>query len=52
VVQETLGDARGVYEKLVGIVLNRVNVDTLGRYDGYGSSFYHNEHYKRYGYTD
>jgi polysaccharide biosynthesis transport protein len=52
VVEHALSDAPGVYEKLVGAVLNRVDMSALGRYDGYGAKYYFNKHYSRYGYTD
>jgi succinoglycan biosynthesis transport protein ExoP len=51
VVEHALNDAGGVYEKLVGAVLNKVDVRALGRYDGYGASYYYNKHYKKYGYV-
>jgi polysaccharide biosynthesis transport protein len=48
---DALRDAGGVYEKLVGAVLNKVDMRALGRYDGFGATYYHNKDYKRYGYT-
>jgi len=51
VVEHALNDAGGVYEKLVGAVLNKVDMRALGRYDGYGASYYYNKHYKKYGYV-
>jgi polysaccharide biosynthesis transport protein len=52
VVEHALCDAVEVYEKVVCAVLNKVDMSALGRYDGYGASYYHNKHYSRYGYTD
>jgi polysaccharide biosynthesis transport protein len=52
VVEHALGDARGVYENLLGIVLNKADMDTLGRYEKYRGNYYHNRYYTRYGYTD
>ena len=51
IVEHALNDAGGVYEKLVGAVLNKVDIRALGRYDGYGASYYYNKHYKKYGYV-
>jgi succinoglycan biosynthesis transport protein ExoP len=50
-VEQALGTARGVYEHLIGVVLNKVNLKSLGRYDG-RDSYYHHGHYHRYGYTE
>jgi succinoglycan biosynthesis transport protein ExoP len=51
-VEQSLGSARGVYEHLLGIVLNKVDVASLGRYDGRGSAYYRHGNYHRYGYTE
>jgi capsular exopolysaccharide synthesis family protein len=52
-VQNALRSARGVYEHLLGVVLNKVDLKSLGRYDGHGGSYYHHgDYYHRYGYTD
>ena len=52
VVEFALDDAPGVYDRLVGAVLNRVDMKALARYDGFGAKYYFNKHYARYGYTD
>src|SRR5439155_15507543 len=39
VVEQALNDARGVYENLLGVVLNKSYFDVLGRFDGYGGYF-------------
>ena len=51
-VKQALHSARGVYENLLGVVLNRVNLRSLGRYDGGGGSYYAHEGYQRYGHTE
>jgi succinoglycan biosynthesis transport protein ExoP len=51
-VEHVLNDAVGIYDKLIGVVLNKVDMNTIGRYDGHGVSYYHNKHYRKYGYTD
>jgi polysaccharide biosynthesis transport protein len=51
-VEHALRSAKGVYENLLGVVLNKVNLTALGRYDGHGSAYYHHENYHRYGYTE
>jgi polysaccharide biosynthesis transport protein len=52
VAEQALGAARGVYDNLLGVVLNKVDMKLLGRYEGYGGNHYYNRYYARYGYTD
>jgi polysaccharide biosynthesis transport protein len=49
-VNEALHSARSVYEHLLGVVLNKVDLKALGRYEGRGD-YYHHDNYQRYGYT-
>lgn len=51
-VEHALQSARGVYEHLLGAVLNKVDLTSLGQYDGRGGGYYRDESYRRYGYTD
>src|SRR5262249_14310689 len=51
VVEHSLNSASGVYEKLAGVILNKVDLKRLGRYDGDRGSYYKNNYYGRYGYT-
>jgi succinoglycan biosynthesis transport protein ExoP len=39
-VQHALSYARDVQENIIGAVLNKVDMDAMSRYDGYGSSYY------------
>ena len=50
-VEQALESARDVYGHLVGVVLNKVDLRSLGRYDG-RSNYYNHEHYYQYGYTE
>ena len=52
VAEHSLSNARGVYENLLGVVLNKTDMTTLGRYESARGHYYYNEHYARYGYTD
>ena len=52
VVEHTLGHAPGVYENLLGVVLNKVDMNTFGRYAAHTENMYYNKHYARYGYTE
>jgi polysaccharide biosynthesis transport protein len=52
VVEHALGAAQDVQENLLGVVLNKVNMNRLGRYIGHQQSYYYNKYYTRYGYTE
>jgi succinoglycan biosynthesis transport protein ExoP len=52
IAEHALAGAQGVYENLLGVVLNKVDFKVLGRYDGNRQSYYRNRYYSRYGYTD
>jgi len=51
-VEHALGAARGVYDSLLGVVLNKANTDTLNRYESYRGNYYYKRYYARYGYTE
>jgi succinoglycan biosynthesis transport protein ExoP len=50
-VEHALSDAENVYENLLGVVLNKANMDIVHQYDGYLDGYYRNKHFARY-YTD
>jgi polysaccharide biosynthesis transport protein len=50
-VQRALKNAHGIYEHLVGVVLNKANMKTINRYDVNNGQWYHNKYYSRYGYS-
>jgi len=52
VVEQVLREAQGVYQNLLGAVLNKADIKLLSRYDGNRGSYYHNKHYARYGYLE
>jgi len=51
-VEQTLTSARGVYDHLLGVVLNKVDLKAMGRFDGRGYGYYYHGNYHRYGYTE
>jgi succinoglycan biosynthesis transport protein ExoP len=51
VAERALNTARGVYDNLLGVVLNKVDFKALNRYEGYGD-YYYSRHFAHYGYTD
>ena len=52
VVRKALADAPGVYQNLIGTVLNKADINKLSRYDAHRGDYYYNKHYARYGYVD
>jgi polysaccharide biosynthesis transport protein len=51
VVEQALRSAPRVYDRLIGTVLNKTDMDFIRRYDSSGRYDY-NKHYARYGYTE
>ena len=52
VVEHALGQAQEVYDHLLGVVLNKVDMKSFGRHASHHESYYYNKHYGRYGYTE
>jgi polysaccharide biosynthesis transport protein len=52
VVQHALGHAQAVYDNLLGVVLNKVDMNIFGRFAAHRDDVYYNKHYSRYGYTE
>jgi succinoglycan biosynthesis transport protein ExoP len=52
VVEHALRMAPGVYDNLLGVVLNKANLNLLGRYESHRGDYYYNRYYARYGYVD
>ena len=51
-VERALAEAPGVYENLLGVLLNKANLHAVRRYGGYLKDYYYNEKFSRYGYED
>jgi len=47
-VEHALSEAENVYENLLGVVLNKANMDVVHRYDGHLGDYYRNKHFARY----
>lgn len=47
-VEHALMEAENVYENLLGVVLNKANMDVVHRYDGHLDGYYRNKHFARY----
>jgi capsular exopolysaccharide synthesis family protein len=52
VVEHALSNAHGIYDNLLGVVLNKTNMNALGRYQRSYGNYYYNQDYAQYGYTD
>ncbi len=52
VVKRALADVPGVYENLLGTVLNKADISKLSRYDAHRGQYYSNKHYAQYGGVD
>ncbi len=51
VVEHALGRAPSITENTLGVILNKVDMDKLYKYDAENRSYYVNKHYAQYGYT-
>jgi succinoglycan biosynthesis transport protein ExoP len=51
IAEHALDTARGVYDNLMGVVLNKVDLKALRRYERH-SDYYYSRYYGRYGYAD
>jgi polysaccharide biosynthesis transport protein len=51
VVKHALAAAQGVSDNLLGVVLNKVDMNQFGRYTGYDTTYYYNKDYSRYRYS-
>jgi polysaccharide biosynthesis transport protein len=51
VIQEAIAHFGIASDKIVGVVLNKVNFHELRNMDPYSQGYYYNKHYARYGYT-
>ncbi len=52
VISHALRRSQIVQDHLLGVVLNKVNMSALGRFESNRGSYYHNKYYSRYGYVE
>jgi succinoglycan biosynthesis transport protein ExoP len=52
VVEHALGHAPTVYDNLLGVVLNKVDMNIFSRYANHNEGYYYNKDYTKYGYTE
>jgi succinoglycan biosynthesis transport protein ExoP len=51
-VKHSFKDAQNVYQNLLGVVLNKTNLDQLSTYNPVGRNYYRNKYYAQYGLTE
>jgi len=51
-VRHALLNAPEIYERLLGVILNKVNMSTVSRYERYRSNYYYEKYRSRYGNFD
>ena len=51
-VRHGLSNAPEIYERLLGVVLNKVDMTTIGRYERHRSNYYYEKYRSRYGNLD
>jgi succinoglycan biosynthesis transport protein ExoP len=52
VIERALTDAHNVYDQLLGVVLNKVDMSVQSRYERYHGDRYYRKYYSKYGYVD
>ncbi|VIO65755.1 Tyrosine-protein kinase YwqD [Bradyrhizobium ivorense] len=52
ILERVLSETPIVRERMLGAILNKVNMAVMSRYDIYSAGYYRNRYYKRYGYVD
>jgi polysaccharide biosynthesis transport protein len=52
VIERGFAVAQGVYERLLGVALNKVDLEAQNRYENSYGNFYHYKHYSKYGSAD
>jgi polysaccharide biosynthesis transport protein len=52
IVEHALADAPTVADRLLGVVLNKVDIGVMSRYESYRGAYYRNASYASYGYVE
>ncbi len=52
VVERGLSDVQPIYDRLLGVVLNKVDTAMQNRYERYHGNHYHRKYYSKYGYME
>ncbi len=51
VVEHSLSEAREVHDRLLGVILNKIDLASIGSYERHRKASYYRRYYERYGYT-
>ncbi|WP_036257259.1 polysaccharide biosynthesis tyrosine autokinase [Methylocapsa aurea] len=52
VIERGLSEAQAVYDRLLGVVLNKVDTSAQSRYERYHGNHYYRKYYSKYGYLE
>ena len=52
VISHALHRTHVIQDRLLGVVLNKVDMSALGRFESNRGNYYHNKYYSRYGYVE
>jgi len=52
IAEQALEIASSVHENLLGVVLNKADMNAIGRYEAYRGNYYYKRYYARYGYAE
>jgi succinoglycan biosynthesis transport protein ExoP len=52
IIERGLSEAGNISDRLLGVVLNKVDTSAQGRYERYHGNEYHRKYYAKYGYVD
>jgi succinoglycan biosynthesis transport protein ExoP len=51
-IRHTLSNAPEIYERLLGVILNKVDMSAIGRYERYRNNYYYEKYRSQYGNLD
>jgi succinoglycan biosynthesis transport protein ExoP len=52
IAEQLLTEATEIHDRLLGVILNKANMSTMSRYEGYRSRYHYRKSNARYGYLD
>ena len=52
VVERGLSEAQGIYDRMLGVVLTKVDMAAQSRYERYHGNHYYKKYYSKYGYLE
>lgn len=52
IIERALTEAQTIYDQMLGVVLNRVDMSVQGRYERYHGNHYYRKYYAKYGYVE